>query len=268
VITGRAWIQDLPPELAVQKRLLTGLLDAIESVGEWEWLEVGCSVAEGRADALSDLDLALGYQGDDQPAVEAVTTLLRSLGDVVDVAEQPWENYHRWWVQYADGGQIDLVVLPADVRPGRPPGSVPLVDRKGRLRKTFTPSIWSTDQEQPRRWLLDGWEALANTNKYLRRDSLLEANEQLARARQRIFQLWAVGEGVKYPVFGLTSLLDVAEAKLPPSIEATYPTLGQEQVHAAALSAATLLHAAGQHAEPGLDSPLREWVVAQLVHAR
>jgi hypothetical protein len=72
------------------------------------------------------------------------------------------EADRRWWVQYADGGQINLVVLPAANRPGRAPHSVALLDRHGRLAQTFTPHSWTAAPDEPRRWLLDGWEALTD----------------------------------------------------------------------------------------------------------
>jgi hypothetical protein len=262
VVDAREWIDGLGDDLVVQAGLLHGLLDVIEPDLAWEWAELSCSVAEGRGDAMSDLDLGLGHRGGVPPPVCSVTEMLTGLSDVVEVAEQPWDEFHRWWVQYENGGQIDLVVMPAAVRPGRAPGSVALLDRAGRLGETFTPRVWTADPEDPRHWLLDGWEALSNVNKYLRRGSALEACEQLARARQRIFQLWAVGEEVPYPSFGLTSLLDYP-ATLPPDIESTYATPDGSAV-AAALSAARALAAAGRHAHPGLDTRLRARVVGQL----
>lgn len=131
---ARQWINSLDPELAVQARLLDRLLTSVEADPRWEWLELGCSVADGRGDELSDLDVGLGHAGDDPPPVDEVTGMLRQLGDVVDVAAQPWDGLHRWWVQYADGGQIDLVDLvvlargqPARQSPGqrRSPRPVP-----------------------------------------------------------------------------------------------------------------------------------------------
>jgi hypothetical protein len=262
VVDAREWIDRLGGELVVQARLLRGLLDAIEPDPVWEWAELSCSVAEGRGDAMSDLDLGLGHRGEQPPPVAAVTDLLTGLSDVVEVADAPWDDFHRWWVQYENGGQVDLVVMPAAVRPGRAPGSVALLDRTGQLAETFTPGVWTACPDDPRRWLLDGWEALSNVNKYLRRGSVLEAVDQLARARQRIFQLWAAGEGVPYPSFGLTSLLD-HPATLPPDIAATYATPDGSAV-GAALSAAHTLAAAGRHAQPGLDTPLRAYVIGRL----
>jgi hypothetical protein len=260
----RAWLRDLPAELGVQAGLLDRLLTAVEADPSWEWLEVGCSVGAGRADQLSDLDLGLGC-GRDAFDVAAVSRLLAGLGEVVELAEQPWGNgCHRWWVQYVDGGQIDLVVMPAQARAGLPPGSVALLDRAGRLQARFVPSIYTAAPEDPRRWLLDGWEALANAAKYLQRGSLFEATEALHTARSRIYQLWAAGEGVPYPKFGLTSLLDVAGATLPPGIETTYACPDADRLRVAALRAANLLDTAGRHAQSGLTTPLGGYVLNRL----
>ena len=261
---GRTWAAGLPAALSVQARLLSGLIDQIEPRSEWEWLVLSCSVAAGRGDELSDLDLGLGHSGDDAPPVEQVTDVLRRLGDVIDVADQPWDDCHRWWVQYADGGQIDLVVMPATTRSGRAPGEVALLDRAGRLQDTFTPSVFTASPDDPKHWLLDGWEALSNVSKYVRRNSSLEAVEQLARARQRVYQLWAVGERVPYPTFGLTSLLDESAACLPPTIEGTYARPDAAEIVDAALVLAGLLPIAAEHAQPGLGTPLSDYVTIRL----
>lgn len=259
------WIDELAPRLAGQAALLRRLLSSVEPDDRWSWLELSCSVADGRGDELSDLDLGLGYAGREAPTAEDVTALLAGLGDVVDIAAQPWEGAHRYWVQYRDGGQIDLVVVPAEFRDGRAPRSVALLDRAGHLERTFVPRQLRARPAEPREWLLDGWEALSNIAKYLRRNSVLEAVEQLHRARTRVFQLWAAGEQVDYPVFGLTSLLDDSQARIPSDIEATYPRAGSADVLAATLRVAELLSRAGRHARAGLDTPLREFVTDQLL---
>ena len=261
---AREWISGLGPELAVQARLAEVLLAAVEVDARWEWLELGCSVAEGRGDSLSDLDVGLGHVGERPPPREDVTVMLRGLGEVVDLAAGSWNGVPRWWVQYEDGGQIDLVALPATSRIGRAPGSVALLDRTGRLGKTFTPEALRASAPDVRGWLLDGWEALSNVAKYLQRGSILEAVDQVHRARTDVFRLWATGEGVDYPVFGLTSLLDAAEAGLPDGIEATYPPADDSAVLVAAVATASLLAAAGRHADPQLQSPLQEFVAKRL----
>ena len=191
--------------------------------------------------------------------------MVRNLGEVVALSAQPWEGMPRWWVQYSDGAQLDLVVAPADERPGRAPGAVVLLDRSGgRFATEFVPKVLHAAPHEPEQWLLDGWEALSNVAKYLRRGSTLEAIEQIHRARQRVFQLWSVGEHVDYPRFGLTSLLDATSATLPPNVESTYCLVGQESATAAACALARLLRIAGRHANPALDTPLSEYVIAEL----
>lgn len=258
------WIDKLPAGLAVQARLLRALLVAAEADQRWEALELGCSLASGRADSDSDLDVGLWHGAAARPSDDEVGDMVRSLGDVIDVNAQPWNGVPRWWAQYADGGQLDLVVLPAAERPGRPPGAVMLLDRSGRFATEFAPSSLRAGPDEPRQWLLDGWEALSNVVKYLRRGSMLEAAEQLHRARQRVFQLWAAGEGVDYPAFGLTSLLDAEYATPPPSIELTYPRVEPTSMADAAMSLARLLPLAGRHCDPTLSTPLADYVTAKL----
>jgi hypothetical protein len=259
---SREFVASLPDRLRVQKRLLEGLLAAVEGDERWEWLELGCSVAAGRGDELSDLDMGLGYT--DDAVVSTVEGILGGLGDVVDVSAQPYGGMDRWWVQYTDGGQIDLVVMPAADRRGLPPGSIALLDRAGRLSVPVTPAVMRAGPDDARNWLLDGWEALSNVAKYLRRGSLLEALDQVQRARGRVFQLWAVGGGVPYPAFGLTSLLDEPSPSLPPGIEQTYGTPDLSEIRSAALATAHLLGTAAHRVQPGLDTPLRGYVTRRL----
>lgn len=262
-----SWIDALPSALAVQARLLRALVAAVEADPRWDAMDLGCSMAAGRADADSDLDLGLWHTTGARPADAEVDALIRGLGDVLDVSAQPWNGVPRWWVQYADGAQLDLVVLDAADRTGHAPGAVVLVDRSGRGATEFVPTVLRVRPGEPRAWLLDGWEALANVAKYLRRGSLLEAVDQLHRARQRVFQLWAAGDGVDYPGFGLTSLLDADGSTLPPDVEATYPIIAPPAVAAAAVALARLLGAAGRHADPALDTPLADYVTAKLRRA-
>ena len=261
---ARQWIGALGGRLSVQAALLESLLSAAEDDDRWEWLELSCSVANGRGDELSDLDVGLGHRGGVAPPTDEVTQLVSGFGDVVEVSVQPWDCFTRWWVQYADGGQLDLVVMPAAHRPGRAPNSVALLDRSGVLAEEFTPKAWAATPEEPGYWLLDGWEALSNVAKYVRRGAVFEGIEQVHRARTAVFQLWAVGEHVAYPSFGLTSLLDDEHAQLPEGIEATYPLARQAQLLEAALATAAILRHAGHHARPELDTPLADYVITRL----
>ncbi len=93
---------------------------------------------------------------------------------------------------------------------------------------------------------------------------MLEALEQLNRARERVLQLWAVAEQVPYPAFGLVSLLDNPGASLPPAIEATYARASADDVRTAALTTAALLGMAADRAQPGLATALRPYVIRRL----
>ncbi len=54
------WIDDLPEALGAQRQLLHGLVELCERDARVSWLIVGCSLARGAPDSLSDLDLAMG----------------------------------------------------------------------------------------------------------------------------------------------------------------------------------------------------------------
>jgi len=106
-------------------------------------LLVGCSLGRGAADALSDVDAALGV---DAPPGEAgaervetvaamVVAALPELGPLVDVLRHPTgpadQYVRRIFAQFADGTQLDLAVvaeaeIEARLRAGGAPDFVPL----------------------------------------------------------------------------------------------------------------------------------------------
>lgn len=51
---GLDWIGGLPPELAGQRALLRGLLALCDADHRIRWLVIGCSLARGAGDRLSD----------------------------------------------------------------------------------------------------------------------------------------------------------------------------------------------------------------------
>lgn len=94
---GRTWLAALPDELAVQRRVLSVLVDRCEGWPLVMELLVGCSLGRGAADALSDIDAALGV---DAPRGEAgarivdtvealVVAALPDLGTLVDLLRHP-----------------------------------------------------------------------------------------------------------------------------------------------------------------------------------
>jgi hypothetical protein len=90
---GRAWLAALPGELSAQRRLIAGLLDHCAATPSVTSLLVGCSLGRGAADALSDIDGAMGVRADpgeagaaDVQAAEAgVVAALPGIGSIVDV---------------------------------------------------------------------------------------------------------------------------------------------------------------------------------------
>jgi hypothetical protein len=135
---GRAWIDRQPADLAGQKAIMRRLLAFSEADPDVSWLAIGCSVARGAGDRMSDLDMGIGVR---EPVFDAARDRIRraadGLGDLV-------ESYHhqipgvpspheRIFAQYADGCQLDLVILPAVLPGGSLPRSVTLYDRDGHM---------------------------------------------------------------------------------------------------------------------------------------
>ncbi|HEU5331136.1 MAG TPA: hypothetical protein VFU73_00180 [Actinocrinis sp.] len=229
---GPEWIDALPDELAGQRRIMRALYDYCADDADARWLAVSCSLARGAADRLSDVDAGIGAAEGQVGAVTEAVAALEGLGDRVDALVMDWrtppggqgtEGMRRMFVQCTDDAQLDLVVMPARIRPGRAPDEVVLLDRDGRLSERFTPDADRVDGEQLREWAFLGWVALADCAKYLDRGSLWEARAQLAVARHHIWALWAAAKGARYPVFGLSQVLDRDPDDLPGGIDGTVP---------------------------------------------
>lgn len=92
-----------------------------------------------------------------------------------------------------------------------------------------------------REWTFLSWEALADVAKYLRRGSCWEALARLDAARDRIWALWAAARKARYPVFGLSQVLDRDPDDLPDSIAATVADLDAARLAAAAATAGAVL---------------------------
>ncbi len=239
---GRAWIAQLPAALARQAGLLERLLEAVEADERFRAFELQCSVARGAGDELSDLDAGL-WAADEtsQEAVGAVPELIRGVGETVDVLEQPEAERPYFFAQYADGTQLDLVVQPASRARGRVPNAIVLLDRDGLLAELWEPRSLHAGDEDLREWSFLAWLALSNLAKYLDRGSLWEARSQLEEARGHLLKLHAAHEGVAYPGFGLTSILDDPGTQLPPGLETTVATLDADALREAAQALARLL---------------------------
>jgi hypothetical protein len=258
-VSGRQWLAGLPPELDRQRRVMTGLVEFCEARPLAMALVVGCSLGRGAADALSDIDAALGI--DAEPG-EAGAALVRSaeadlvaalpgMGQVVDVLRHrygPADRFiRRVFAQFADGAQLDLTVFSDDeIRGGisARPDFVFLYRAAARPDDSAGPrpaAAYAVTSEQVREWAFLGWCALIDADKYLRRGSLWEAHSRLHDARMRIWALWAAATGALYPWHGLTQVLDNDPGDLPPGIESTVAGLDAADLRSAALASAALL---------------------------
>lgn len=203
------------------------------------FIELCCSVARGAGDELSDLDLGIGIADEEWPmALDRVPTALGRLGPLADLLDHEiasWAGvpHRRYFAQYEDGAQIDLVVMPASRRDGMPEASVALYDPDGRLTRRLVPRQQHADAADVREWVFEALIALLNLDKYLRRGSVWEALEQLHQARTYAWRLWAVTQDVAYPGFGLTAVLDADGVGPPPWLEATVPRLSADELRAA-----------------------------------
>jgi hypothetical protein len=253
---GRAWIAALPAELAGQQALLTGLADYCAADPRVRWLVIGCSLGRAAADRLSDLDLGAGVTAADFDAARAgLRAAVDGLGDLVESFEHQLPGvtgpHARIFAQYADRGQVDLVVFPDTVDAGTIPDVVVLHD-PGHV-VTIAPRPSPVTPELAREWAFLGWCAVADLGKYLRRGSPWEARARLEEAREQLWKLQAAAAGVAQPQYGLTSILDFAPAVLPPAMAATVAGLEPAGLLAAGREVARLLSAAGA----GLDAAQR-----------
>ena len=255
--------------------LLDSMADVVTRDDRWRFLEVGCSLGAGGGDELSDIDAGVGYHGirttDLYVAARAFAVQIRVPVDLVVHRMDGWpDDVCRVAAEYADGLQLDLVLMPADGRPGLPDRSIAVVDKDQRLAVEITPPLRLPPSiDVAHEWVVLGWWAIATADKYVRRSSLFEAVQAIDEARTHALRLWAAGRGVPYAAFGLTSVLDFPPFELPPDLIATYAVpAGVETVAAANRATADLLAAASASASAALDadvsSPLASVVRGRL----
>lgn len=243
---GRSWLESLPGELERQRRLLERLIEWCEADEAVSWLAVGCSLASGRADKLSDLDVALGARPGEKLDVAArLADRLPSFGELVGHYAHDYGpvGLRRLFAQYADRTQIDAVVV--EEERSRLVNVVALYDREGHL--TVLERQPAVEPATVFVWASQGWEELLNVGKYLRRGALWEARQRLEEARQHLFQLWAVLAESPEPGYGITALFDLEPVpELPAEIGATLAGLGRAELLAAARRLAELLSQTGE----------------------
>lgn len=253
--SDRRWISSLPPELGRQQSAIAALLEFCEESSLVTSLSVGCSLGRNAADALSDVDAAIGVDAprgaegaEKVRAIEdAVVKLLPALGGLVDVLRQQTVSTGLFvrtvFAQFDDRLQIDLaVVAEPEVRRGEAaPDFVALLWPADEKMWTKGRSARDVDAQQISDWAFLGWRALLDADKYLRRDSLWEAHHRLHEARELIWKLWATAHGATYPWHGLSQVLDHDPDLLPPGIEATVAGLDSVGLRRAVVASADLL---------------------------
>lgn len=254
--------------LPAHAALLRRLVGKAELEPAFRFLELCCSVARGAGDELSDLDVGLGIADEAWPeALSAVVPMLADLGDLVDLLEHrmaEWGDvpHRRFFAQYRDGLQIDLVALPVSRRPGMPDGNVALYDPDRRLARPLTSSVGRATAETVREWSFLGWIALANLDKYVRRGSAWEALEQLHEARTYVWRLWAAASGAPNPAFGLTTALDQSPPTTPLGLERSVATLELIGIRRAAIELASLLEQISATAAAGAGATVPDGMAA------
>ena len=270
-MTGRAWLDDLPAELAGQKLIMQRLLEVCEADERIRWLAIGCSLGRGAADRLSDLDMALGVRDEDfDEALGDIRAAVDKLADLVDsyhhLLPEVTGPHERIFAQYADRCQLDLVVFPASQQIGNGPSIVVLYDPDDRIVVSSEPT--PVTPEQVREWAFRGWCALADTGKYLRRRSAWEALDRLHEARSLWWQLWALAHDVRDSRYGIVSILDFAPDQVPATAGATVPRLDLAELTAAAQLVASLLASVGSclpaEYREVLPDPMASYITADL----
>jgi predicted nucleotidyltransferase len=237
---ARAWLAALPASLRAQRQIMERLLGLCqEQPGALVFL-VGCSIGRGAADELSDIDCFIGCQPDGVDEVAAaVRAALPEMGKLVDTLTHPYRGMTRIVGQFAGCVQLDLVV--ARAHKGRGPDEVVLYDPEGLMLTDRVVEADIVTPEHIREWTYLGWHALADLVKYLRRGSRWEALARLDTARDHIWALWAAARGARYPVFGLSQVLDRDPADLPDGIETTVAGLDPAELSTAAIASAKVL---------------------------
>ena len=214
----------------------TGPWEIVERLRDWaadmpwcEWVELGGSLARGAGDAWSDVDAGLGVLTDGVAFAERRDVALaaaRAFAPVADTLVQPYGTDDRpadhLVVQYADGRQLSLVVMPAENRPGLPTGSRAILDRAGRLSTSYVPPVANAGAAQVREWAFLAWWALSDVAKHAGRGSVWRAIGALDEARAHAWRLHAAALGLGYPGYGAVSVENAAGPS-PAGIERTLP---------------------------------------------
>ncbi len=272
-----AWLDELPEELAHHVTILHRMIDEVNRDQRFRALQVQGSLGRGTGDKYSDLDVGIVVRADAWPEiVDDLPALIRRLGEVVDdyYEYQPFgadPQVLRSWIQYANGIQLDLLVVPETAVLGSGPDGRSLVDPDGLLPRTDNPMRRSGPADIAR-WSFICWGALAETAKNVARDRPVSAIEWLNSARRATISCWAAAHDLDFAAYAnvVAATMDVSGPWLD-GLERTYPEPESISVGAAALELARLqtqvdaLLAKRFEIHP---RPWAVWVSSQLEHVR
>lgn len=215
------FVDGLPDELALQRHLLARLLAWSKQDDDVCWLVIGCSIARGNADRLSDLDVGMGVERDGLAgAVARLMAHLPLVGDLVALYDHDFGlslPHRRIVAVYRDRTMIDLVVM-ADPAPAAVAEAIVLYDPRQVVR-IVDGSTRAPAAAEVYEWACLTWTALFNLGKYVRRQSAWEALRQLEEARRGVEQLWAADLGLEDARYGLWAIFDMSAPRLPDRFE-------------------------------------------------
>lgn len=210
-----------------------------------QWLELAGSLGRGGGDHRSDVDAGIGVDRDypfDRARAEALAAA-RTFSAVADSLIQPLGTDRapadHLVIQYADGRQLSLLISPAHLRPGLPPGAQAIFDRTGQLAKPWQPESFTASPATRREWGFLAWWALGDVTKHAQRGSLWRALTSLDEARSLTWKLHAARLAVDYPIFGPVSV-ENAGLPTPAGMEHSLPAAPDRT---SILAAATALSA-------------------------
>ncbi len=233
---AREWVRSLPAVVALQAAALLRLLDAVDADQRIRAFSVVGSVAQGRADELSDLDTRVWVADDEFDSILAhLPSLARTVGVPLDILfETPGSPF--LFIQYVDGVQLELLAVRASEVDEGVSGQVVLLDRDGLLDDPSEPAPpWGIGL-----WLGWAWMRLYDLDKYLRRGEVWRAFFQLQEVRNLLLRHHAAASGIPEPELGLTSILNF-NGSVPSRLGETVAELDAADLRRAARACAELL---------------------------
>ncbi len=246
----QTWLSELPAKLAPQRRLMDRLLRWCQQEDAVHWLMIGCSLARGNADRLSDLDLAMGVRpGRFDETLPRIFAAVGEVGELVDCYDhdfgQPY-RHRRVFALYSDRTQIDLFVAESAADSAGPtfPYGVTLYDPDSKIRYVGTEAV-APKGDELRTWEYLAWTALLDTGKYLRRSSLWEALHELEEGRRYVERLWVTLQGIPESRYPARALSDAPEADMPAGFDAAVAGRDERSLLRAARYLAELLDQLG-----------------------